>query len=319
MPAVVQAEKPPFGDDAAESTVSGAGRHAGHQGEERHGASECGVGDDLWSLCAGDEGEELEVFVAGSRFLLRQLPFASCHVVKHKGGTLWPCGKVLAQLIALRLEQRLVGRSVVELGCGCCALPGLVAARIGARVTLTDFREVVDVARRNAERNGLEIAGARPLCWGPRPPSWENEAFEFVFATDVLYDPSLHESLAATLDWACATGGEVYLAVQGRGGTPSVFFSDCLPRLGWTSCRLDLDDVFDALGSNATFRQSFEVWMCSRGVAGASGDSAHTWDAGLKMQGGCSDGGDSDPPEAPPETESENSDNDLPPLAPLEE
>ena len=36
----------------------------------------------------------------------------------------------------------------------------------------------------------------------------------------------------------------------------------------WASCRLDVEDVFDAVGSNSTFRSNFDVWVCWRAGEG---------------------------------------------------
>jgi predicted nicotinamide N-methyase len=122
------------------------------------------------------------------------------------GGSLWDCGVLLAQVLVLltrgttladnnnkstaaptRLLQAIPHISwkdmrVMELGCGV-GLTGLVAAALGAKVTLlTDLQVVVDkVAKKNVEcntwagpskvcgyrttRTGGRVA-AMPLCWG---------------------------------------------------------------------------------------------------------------------------------------------------------
>jgi predicted nicotinamide N-methyase len=120
------------------------------------------------------------------------------------GGALWDLGVLLAQALVLltrgatlpaqkstSLPTRLLqtvpyfswkDMSVLELGCGV-ALTGLVAAALGAKVTLlTDLQVVVDkVAQPNVEHNTLpgpnKVCGYRtmksggrvvtmPLCWG---------------------------------------------------------------------------------------------------------------------------------------------------------
>lgn len=48
----------------------------------------------------------------------------------------WPCSVVLAEYV-WQQKHRFSGATVVELGAGT-SLPGLVAAKLGARVTLTD-------------------------------------------------------------------------------------------------------------------------------------------------------------------------------------
>ncbi|KAJ6682266.1 METHYLTRANSFERASE-LIKE PROTEIN 23 [Salix koriyanagi] len=68
----------------------------------------------------------------------------------------WPCSVILAEYV---WQQRLQfsGVSVLELGAGTC-LPGLVAAKLGLDVTLTDDSnklEVLDNMRRVCDLNQL--------------------------------------------------------------------------------------------------------------------------------------------------------------------
>ncbi|XP_023919035.2 uncharacterized protein LOC112030593 [Quercus suber] len=55
----------------------------------------------------------------------------------------WPCSIVLAEYV-WQQRLRFSGSSVVELGAGTC-LPGLVAAKVGADVTLTDDANSIEV------------------------------------------------------------------------------------------------------------------------------------------------------------------------------
>ncbi|XP_065617451.1 uncharacterized protein LOC111989618 isoform X4 [Quercus suber] len=69
----------------------------------------------------------------------------------------WPCSIVLAEYV-WQQRLRFSGSSVVELGAGTC-LPGLVAAKVGADVTLTDDAnsiEVIDNMRRVCDLNKLK-------------------------------------------------------------------------------------------------------------------------------------------------------------------
>ena len=45
------------------------------------------------------------------------------------GGKRWPGSVVLAQWLLAQPEQLLRGKAVVELGCGCSAVPGIIVAR----------------------------------------------------------------------------------------------------------------------------------------------------------------------------------------------
>ena len=82
------------------------------------------------------------------------------------GQVVWPVSVLLAHFVARVLRPRgdLEGARVVELGAGC-GLPGLIAARAGARVTaLTDGSEIVCelLARQlDAERERRAAVGTR--------------------------------------------------------------------------------------------------------------------------------------------------------------
>ncbi|KAF9682158.1 hypothetical protein SADUNF_Sadunf05G0079600 [Salix dunnii] len=111
----------------------------------------------------------------------------------------WPCSVILAEYV---WQQRLQfsGVSVLELGAGTC-LPGLVAAKLGLDVTLTDDSnklEVLDNMRRVCDLNQLncKVLG---LTWGV----WDESIFtlkpKLILGADVLYDASAFDDLFATV------------------------------------------------------------------------------------------------------------------------
>nr|AFK47836.1 unknown [Lotus japonicus] len=55
----------------------------------------------------------------------------------------WPCSVILAEYV-WQHRERFSGATVLELGAGT-SLPGLVAAKLGARVTLTDDSSRLEV------------------------------------------------------------------------------------------------------------------------------------------------------------------------------
>ncbi|HVV82193.1 MAG TPA: methyltransferase domain-containing protein [Kofleriaceae bacterium] len=123
---------------------------------------------------------------------------------------LWPAGQRLAEQLAGPLAAGLAGRRAIELGCGLGA-PGLAAARAGADVLLTDVEpEALELARANAQANGLEVA-VRRLRWGEVPRELEG-AFDVVLAADVAYDPRERGPLLATIEALLAAGGVAWLA-----------------------------------------------------------------------------------------------------------
>lgn len=107
---------------------------------------------------------------------------------------LWPGGRALARLVAASSAE-FRGRWVVELGCGL-GLPGLAAARCGARVVLSDRNlETLDYVRRNLRRNRL-AGHVLAMDWDL---SAVRGRFSFCLAADATYDPESHAGL---LDFA---------------------------------------------------------------------------------------------------------------------
>jgi predicted nicotinamide N-methyase len=105
---------------------------------------------------------------------------------------LWPSALTLAHFIA-RTNLIAPGMRILEIGCGL-GLVGLMAAKRGAVVTLTDYSdEALAAARRNAELNHLTISTAR-FDWNDPPDSaWKPD---LLLGADVLYSPYAHEPIA---------------------------------------------------------------------------------------------------------------------------
>lgn len=81
------------------------------------------------------------------------------------GGALWDGSIALAQHVAAHFADGLAGQRVVELGAGT-GLPGLAAARLGARVVLTDRPRALPLLARNVQANGLaDCVSVEPLEW----------------------------------------------------------------------------------------------------------------------------------------------------------
>jgi predicted nicotinamide N-methyase len=131
---------------------------------------------------------------------------------------LWPSGLALAQHVA---TLDLVGKRVLELGCGL-ALPSLAAAAAGAHVLATDWApECIELVGRNAQANGLAV-DATVLDWR-RPASLGPERYDLILAADVLYEERNAEPLLVLLEGAVAANGEVLIADPGRRHAPAVF------------------------------------------------------------------------------------------------
>jgi predicted nicotinamide N-methyase len=97
---------------------------------------------------------------------------------------LWRSGVALARELA---GSELGGLRVVELGCGL-GLPSIAAARAGAAVLATDASpEALELARRNAEANGVRIE-TEVVDWAAADALAERGPFDLVIAADVLYE-----------------------------------------------------------------------------------------------------------------------------------
>jgi predicted nicotinamide N-methyase len=103
---------------------------------------------------------------------------------------LWPA----ATALVAALPEQLAGLRVLELGCGL-GVPSLVAAARSAEVTAVDWAtEAVELLRRNATRNRLELS-AEVHDW--RQPLAGR--FDLAIAADVLYEQRNVEPVLARL------------------------------------------------------------------------------------------------------------------------
>jgi len=129
-----------------------------------------------------------------------------------------------ARVLCCYLEQHegvCKGRKVLELGAGC-GLIGILAARLGAEVTLTDTATVLPILRLNAELNaspsdapgGLHV---QELEWGMDVrESFPRGQFDVIVGSDLTYSDNLHCLLLVTLLQLVSEDTEVVLAVPRR-------------------------------------------------------------------------------------------------------
>ncbi|XP_078178468.1 uncharacterized protein LOC144572679 [Carex rostrata] len=111
----------------------------------------------------------------------------------------WPCSIVLSEYV-WQQRSRFQGISVLELGAGT-SLPGIVAAKVGSDVILTDkshnskilsnIRSICDQNKVNCQILGLN--------WG----EWDSSIFDLhpkiILGADVLYDTAGFDDLFATV------------------------------------------------------------------------------------------------------------------------
>uniref|UniRef100_A0A3Q2PX93 Methyltransferase 23, arginine n=1 Tax=Fundulus heteroclitus TaxID=8078 RepID=A0A3Q2PX93_FUNHE len=116
------------------------------------------------------------------------------------GMYVWPSAVVLAQYVWFHREQ-LRGRAVLELGAGV-SLPGVVAARCGADVILSDDANkpaCLENCRRSCAANGLQDVSVRGLSWGEVSPDLLLlPRRDVVLGSDVFYDPEDFEDVLVT-------------------------------------------------------------------------------------------------------------------------
>ncbi|CAD5316206.1 unnamed protein product [Arabidopsis thaliana] len=103
----------------------------------------------------------------------------------------WPCSVILAEYV-WQHRSRFRDSSILELGAGT-SLPGLVAAKVGANVTLTD-----DATKPEVLDNMRRVLG---LTWGV----WDAPILDLrpniILGADVLYDSSAFDDLFATVSF----------------------------------------------------------------------------------------------------------------------
>ncbi|KAL5706412.1 hypothetical protein ACHQM5_024582 [Ranunculus cassubicifolius] len=115
------------------------------------------------------------------------------------GMFVWPSSIALAEYV-WQQKSRFNGVSVVELGAGT-SLPGLVAAKLGADVTLTDNSSRLEVLENMKRMCQLNIVNCTVLglTWG----EWEEPMFKLkpkiLLGADVLYDTKDFDDLFATV------------------------------------------------------------------------------------------------------------------------
>lgn len=176
-------------------------------------------------------------------------------------GVVWPAARALAGELARRGPE-LAGRSVLELGCGL-ALPALVAARLGARVTATDLHpEVPGFLARNLALNGLgpEAVEYLELDWRTAGLA---RRFELVVGSDILYEAGHPAPVARALAAHVAPGGRILLADPAR-----AYLQPCLDelaRLGFEAA-LEVVAVADPSLDRAGDTHTREVFLieCER-------------------------------------------------------
>lgn len=194
--------------------------------------------------CAGDEDDPFPVDVClfsetfsqdnvynliGQELKIRQVFGANLGVAAPVWeAALHLCGYLEDQSVELR------GKRIIELGAGT-GVVGIVAARLGAVVTLTDLPLALPQLQANVSAN-MPSSGwpsapptVLPLSWGEDHMNFPSD-WDLVLCADIIYLQETYPLLVETLAHLCKNGAVVYLSSKMRKEhkTPG-FYEEYLP------------------------------------------------------------------------------------------
>lgn len=120
----------------------------------------------------------------------------------------WPASVLLGRHIS-RNAMILQGKKCLDLGCGL-GLTAMIASSVGAQVVAFDYEwPAVRFARHNAEINDVPQPLWTQMDW--RHPALCPNAFEHIWAGDVLYEKRFFEPIIQLFRHALAPGGSIWV------------------------------------------------------------------------------------------------------------
>lgn len=173
----------------------------------------------------GTRNSEIEVFHARVGVPLRNRSLSFIRVVNKErmehstGCSLWTGSRALLDYMQSRLQSKLQGVKVLELGAGC-GLPGMGLAQLGAEVILTDCPQMCRMLGDNVAMN---FTGGVPCnnCVVAKAPTpriaslrWGHQedlecalelvqsigGLDFVIGSEIIYDEASHHLLIRTCE-----------------------------------------------------------------------------------------------------------------------
>nr|XP_057907834.1 protein N-lysine methyltransferase METTL21A [Doryrhamphus excisus] len=130
----------------------------------------------------------------------------------------WDAAVVLCMYLELN-QVSLQGKVAIELGAGT-GLVGIVAALLGAKVTITDRMPALDFLSANVKANlpsdVQESVVVSELSWGENLNRYPAEGFDLVLGADIVYLEATFVPLIETLQYLCADATVVLLACKIR-------------------------------------------------------------------------------------------------------
>ncbi|XP_007932936.1 protein N-lysine methyltransferase METTL21A [Orycteropus afer afer] len=130
----------------------------------------------------------------------------------------WDAAVVLSMYLETGAME-LRGRSAVELGAGT-GLVGIVAALLGANVTITDRKVALEFLKQNVQANlppHIQAkAVVKELTWGQNLGSFSPGEFDLILGADIIYLEETFTDLLQTLGYLCSDHSVILLACRIR-------------------------------------------------------------------------------------------------------
>ncbi|XP_046870323.1 protein N-lysine methyltransferase METTL21A [Hypomesus transpacificus] len=130
----------------------------------------------------------------------------------------WDAAVVLCMYLELG-KVDLKGKVAIELGAGT-GLVGIVAALLGARVTITDREPALEFLAANVKANipseQEATAQVSELTWGECLEHYQAGGFDIVLGADIVYLEDTFVSLLQTLEHLCSANTVILLSCKIR-------------------------------------------------------------------------------------------------------
>ncbi|XP_007228982.2 protein N-lysine methyltransferase METTL21A [Astyanax mexicanus] len=130
----------------------------------------------------------------------------------------WDAAVVLCMYLELG-HVDLKGKTVIELGAGT-GLVGIVAALLGANVTITDRKPALDFLSSNVNENvPPELQGAvqvSELTWGEGLEHYPSGSYDLILGADIVYLEETFPALLKTLDHLSSENTGILLSCRIR-------------------------------------------------------------------------------------------------------
>nr|KAI8765758.1 methyltransferase-like protein 23 isoform X1 [Biomphalaria glabrata] len=142
------------------------------------------------------------------------------------GTYIWPCAPILAQYV-WQNKDLVRTQSILEIGAGT-GLPGIVAAKCGANVILSDSNTKplsLDLCRKSAELNGLKNVTVCGITWGEVTPTLTQlPPIDLILASDCFYHSKDFEDVIMTMSFILhrCPNANVWCAYQERSSERSI-------------------------------------------------------------------------------------------------